>query len=262
MKFIKLYGKYKQHTYIVKSKNVQNNNKTKRNVDLSTMLKKMSIIYRIYMENRQGMMTMLNYEDPRVRRTINSFEQALLDLLNDHEYEKITVSQIANKARLNRATFYLHYTDKENLLELYLTRSLEDLQAQAQIISSEFSYDYNNPHPLFIRMFEHIAENIKFYKIMLVNHDNPQILFSVKLIIESFVKQADQHMKQEGIKFMVPDDIRRTYVSSAYLGTIMWWIEKDMPYTPEYMAKQLTLISTIGSFEDNPFIKNNVQKHK
>lgn len=198
---------------------------------------------------------MPNFEDPRVRRTIKSFEQALLDLLKDHEYEKITVSQIANKACLNRATFYLHYTDKEDLLEQYLTRSLEALQEQAQIVSSEFSYDYNKPHPLFIRMFEHIGENIKFYKIMLSNEDNPQIIYSVKLIIESFVKQADRYMKQEGVQFIVPDDIRRTYVSSAYLGTIMWWIEKDMPYSPEYMAKQLTVISTIGSFANNPFIK-------
>src|SRR5690625_522893 len=99
---------------------------------------------------------MNRHTDPRVRRTKNQFEQALLTLLENSDYEKITVSQIAAKAGLNRATFYLHYEDKEDLLEQYLTKFLDEFQRSAKIVPEEFRYDSHYAHPLFIRMFEHM----------------------------------------------------------------------------------------------------------
>lgn len=195
-------------------------------------------------------------EDPRIIRTKRAFEKALLQLLKENEYEKITVRKIAEIAGLNRATFYLHYVDKEDLLEQYLTKFLKDFEQNAEIMTNEFSYEYNKPHPLFIRMFEHIQNNRKFYKIMLLKNENPQIIFSVRRIINSFVKQASEHMIKEGIKFSVPSNIRESFITSAYLGTIIWWLENDMPYSPKYMATQLTIISTVGPFEENPFLKS------
>ncbi len=36
------------------------------------------------------------------------------------------------------------------------------------------------------------------------------------------------------------------YTASSYLGLIMYWLENDMSYTPENMAKQLTNITRLG----------------
>ncbi len=55
-------------------------------------------------------------EDRRVQRTRQLLEQALLALLEEQDYESITVQQITDRANLGRATFYLHYRDKEQLL--------------------------------------------------------------------------------------------------------------------------------------------------
>lgn len=192
--------------------------------------------------------------DPRVKRTKRSFEEALLSLLEDYDFEKITVRQISEKAGLNRATFYLHYFDKEDLLEQYLTRYLDEFKSLTKIMHSEFSYDTNYAHPLFIRMFEHMQENHKFYKIMLSDLGNSQILYSIKQIIESMISEAGNHMRQDGTQYFVPSDIRNIYITSAYLGTILWWLENDMPYPPKEMATQLTTMSTIGPFKENPFI--------
>ena len=194
------------------------------------------------------------HTDPRVRRTKNQFEQALLTLLENSDYEKITVSQIAAKAGLNRATFYLHYEDKEDLLEQYLTKFLDEFQRSAKIVPEEFRYDSHYAHPLFIRMFEHMEKNIKFYQIMLSDLANSQIYFSIQSIISSFVQDASDYMHKDGITYKVPTDLSNAYVTSAYLGTILWWLENDMPYSPLEMATQLTTLSTIGPFNDNPYI--------
>jgi AcrR family transcriptional regulator len=55
--------------------------------------------------------------DPRVRRTRRALHQALETLLERHDFDTISVQDIAEEAELNRATFYAHYPDKFALLE-------------------------------------------------------------------------------------------------------------------------------------------------
>ena len=55
--------------------------------------------------------------DPRIRRTRELLQQALANLLETKEFEKISVQDITDAATLNRATFYAHYPDKFALLE-------------------------------------------------------------------------------------------------------------------------------------------------
>jgi len=104
-------------------------------------------------------------------------------------------------------------------------------------------------------MFEHMEENIKFYQIMLSDLDNSKIYFSIKMIIASFVEDASEYMQRDGINYDVPVNLSNAYITEAYLGTILWWLENDMPYSPLEMATQLTTMSTIGPFNDNPYIK-------
>jgi AcrR family transcriptional regulator len=55
--------------------------------------------------------------DPRVLRSRNMLMEALFRLLNRKEFNDISVQEIADEATLNRATFYLHYPDKNALLQ-------------------------------------------------------------------------------------------------------------------------------------------------
>src|SRR5258708_5830180 len=68
-----------------------------------------------------------NMEDRRVQRTRQLLERALLELIEEHTYESITVQQITDRANMGRATFYLHYPDKEQLLSSILLKLQEDL---------------------------------------------------------------------------------------------------------------------------------------
>lgn len=201
-------------------------------------------------------------EDPRVPRTKKAFEEALLSLLKEVEFEKITVSSLAKKAKLNRATFYLHYTDKDDLLESYLTRSIEELKQNAVITQAEFSFDVSEPHPLFVRVFEYLEKNYKFFRIMLARDEDSPILYSVIDIIESFVDSSNEKMIQHGVKFDVEIKLSKAYFTNAFLGSMIWWLKNEMPYSPSHMAHQLTKLSTIGPYNENPFIKFIEEKSK
>lgn len=193
--------------------------------------------------------------DPRIHRTKGMLKEALLELMEEKDYKKITVREISERSNLNRATFYLHYLDKDQLLEEMLDEALEDLRVSVQVKDIEFKYESDNPHPIFIRLFTKMIENNRFYKIMLVQEKVPYFTESVREILETFVARGTQYMVENKIEFNVPKEISIAYIASAYLGVISWWLKNEMPYTPVYMAKQLTRMSTVGPWVANPYLK-------
>ena len=56
-------------------------------------------------------------KDARVRYTKMVLKNALLELMETKPMNKITVKEICERAQLNRATFYKHYSDCYELLE-------------------------------------------------------------------------------------------------------------------------------------------------
>ena len=67
--------------------------------------------------------------DRRVARTKRLLDNALLSLIEERGYAATTVADIAERADVGRATFYLHYHDKEELLAESLERLLQAVTA-------------------------------------------------------------------------------------------------------------------------------------
>src|ERR1700745_2340388 len=65
--------------------------------------------------------------DPRILRSRRMLMEALARLLIKKEFEEVSVQEIADEATLNRATFYLHYADKNALLHAMTESSFRDL---------------------------------------------------------------------------------------------------------------------------------------
>src|SRR6266852_7930689 len=55
--------------------------------------------------------------DPRILRSRRMLMDSLAKLLIRKAFEDISIQEIADEATLNRATFYLHYADKNALLQ-------------------------------------------------------------------------------------------------------------------------------------------------
>src|SRR5262245_65774233 len=54
--------------------------------------------------------------DRRVRRTRELLRVALLELIQEQGYDRITVQDILDRADIGRSTFYAYYRDKDDLL--------------------------------------------------------------------------------------------------------------------------------------------------
>ncbi|HEX8995148.1 MAG TPA: TetR family transcriptional regulator [Ktedonobacterales bacterium] len=85
-----------------------------------------------------------NPADPRVRRTRQLLQQAFRELLERQSFESITVQDIAERATVNRATFYAHFEDKYALLDSMIHEqfrsALEQKLPAAPTLSEETVY--------------------------------------------------------------------------------------------------------------------------
>jgi AcrR family transcriptional regulator len=71
--------------------------------------------------------------DPRILRSRRMLMEALAKLLTKKEFDDISIQEIADEATLNRATFYLHYPDKNALLQAMTAARFSDLIARRGI---------------------------------------------------------------------------------------------------------------------------------
>lgn len=70
-----------------------------------------------YTHEKNGGEIMTEKTDRRAVRTQRNITEAFIRLLEDKDFDKITVAEIAEQADVNRRTFYLHYEDIYALLD-------------------------------------------------------------------------------------------------------------------------------------------------
>ncbi|MDD0823670.1 TetR/AcrR family transcriptional regulator [Mannheimia sp. AT1] len=68
-------------------------------------------------------------EDPRITRTRETIHSAFISLLENTDYDDITVQNILDKSKINRSTFYKHYMNKDALA----TAIIEKLKIESLI---------------------------------------------------------------------------------------------------------------------------------
>ena len=65
--------------------------------------------------------------DRRIARTRKAIQNAYLDLLRQKGTEKITISDIAREADIDRKTFYLHYNSTEDIIREFAEEKTREL---------------------------------------------------------------------------------------------------------------------------------------
>lgn len=75
----------------------------------------------------------MSENDLRVIKTLQQIDHALLTLLKELPFQKITVNLLCKTALINRSTFYKYYTDKYDLLDRYIDRILLEFQEHVNV---------------------------------------------------------------------------------------------------------------------------------
>ena len=97
--------------------------------------------------------------DPRVRRTRKLLQDAFRDLLNERSFNDVSVADIADRATLNRATFYAHYEDKGHLAAAIVGEELD--KAILGRLAPPAAFDRESVTAVATATFEYVAHSIR-----------------------------------------------------------------------------------------------------
>ncbi|WP_438494808.1 TetR-like C-terminal domain-containing protein [Paenibacillus sp. IHBB 3054] len=179
--------------------------------------------------------------DPRILRTRQLLRNAVIELLEEMDIEKISVNRIAERAKINRVTFYLHYRDLPDMLEKMADDMVEDIH---QVVNNHSELADKEDWPLLENLLKHIEENARFYKVILTSRQITIFTDRLfKLLSEMIAERLERKQGDPGDSSAnIQREIAIWYGSAALIGTIVAWLRKDMPYTPSYLARQITLL--------------------
>lgn len=172
-----------------------------------------------------------------MKRTDKLVLEALLEQTVQKGFSALTVSDITRHAGINRATFYRHFRDKFDLLDNYAQAVYELLDSPPEIGSQKSNTGDANPvYQGLIRVVDHIRANARFYRVMLGKNGDPAFTDNIRQFIQKRIRRSLPAGLQADERTI---DLYVSYSSSASVGAILWWLEHDMPYSPEEMATTL-----------------------
>lgn len=200
--------------------------------------------------------------DRRAIRTKKMIRKALSELIEEKGLNNISITDLTTRADINRGTFYLHYTDKYDLLEKVEDEIMKEIQEQTKGIDyiNMMNIDVvNEPIPFIIKLFEYFKENANFMKAILGPKGDPLFLRKLKKFTEInlFEKKLVKAFNQENM--LIPEEYFISYLISAHLGVVQQWLESGMNKSPKEMALILSKMSILGPLRAAG-LKNNTDR--
>ena len=175
---------------------------------------------------------MNNKTDLRIVKTNNTLYEALINLLKDKTFEEIKVSDICNKALVNRSTFYAHFNDKYELFISLINSLKESFSSELKEIEE------TNPKDYYLKMIEvflnHIEGKEDIYKSILINNRSSIIM---DMIYDTITDDVNSRIKKNDKN--VPNDIFASYYLGAIVNVGIEWFKSNKKYSKDEILEYL-----------------------
>lgn len=148
-----------------------------------------------------------------------SIQISVLHLLKDNSIDKISITEICNKAGVSRNSFYRNYETKEMVILDYLEKTAADF---SEIASSSDIHEY------YYDLFNH-----------LYNHKDILLLLKKRNLLNLLYEVYIKYSKFTTI-FQGRDEYTERYMVGGAFFVMLKWLENSMDKSPEEIADILT----------------------
>jgi AcrR family transcriptional regulator len=181
--------------------------------------------------------------DPRVRRTRQLLQQAFIELFQEKSFSSISVQDIAERATVNRATFYAHFEDKYALLDSIIREQFQRVVASK--LTSAPGWNMSSLRLLIQAVFDFLGE---FH-----SHCPPAETLFGPMFERAVQQELDEllltWLKQApaaGVDRRVPRETLASVMSWAIFGTAAHWSQTEQAPAAEEMTRQVLVALTEG----------------
>ncbi len=176
--------------------------------------------------------------DLRILKTRNVLYHSLEELMKNKAFEEIKVSDICNKALINRSTFYAHYSDKYELLAEYIN-SLKD----ALRLELEKNSNIKNSREYYIEMIKlllnHIEEKKDTYIAIMINNKNS---ITMDILYDVINKTIFDQMKDGKTSKKIPMDIILKFYLGGVLNVCIEWLKYNNKHSKQEIIDYIDLL--------------------
>lgn len=171
-------------------------------------------------------------EDLRVIRTRKLLCSSLMELMQTTSFDRLSVGDICEKAMIHRATFYNHFTDKNDLLNYAIDQLQEELFEK-----SIESANYNSQKEMLMALVEcvidFIADNKQELALIYKNSED-----KLSSLVSTTVKRSIRYLLSKNRyrqEYLLPIDIVVNFFTGGITMIGLNWLESTSPYSKEEM---------------------------
>ena len=161
---------------------------------------------------------------------------ALVTLMQQKPFEKITITDIVKEADINRGTFYAHYHDTAEVLDKIREEVVQDVLAAAKLMTPDEIIQ--DPSELFSNLGELMEKNREYYRTLLSIGCSIEILASAKSAVIEYISTAkaiSEYPDQAYIKCAL--DALAAAVTQAYLDAIIGKVEMSIEQVTQLVSR-------------------------
>lgn len=177
--------------------------------------------------------------DRRVERTVTSLRKALIELILEKHYDSITVQDIIDRANVGRSTFYTHFRDKEDVLIGDWKRLLSFF-----IESINFEYAGRSRFVPVRELMLHLKEFHALYRALVKSGKAERLFDTGTAYLADGIEVKIVTIVDGEYPPAVPPAVAAHFIALQIFGLLKWWLDRNMPYTPDEMDKMFhTLVA-------------------
>ncbi len=173
--------------------------------------------------------------------------QALLELIREKGLKNVSVSDLTERADINRGTFYLHFRDVDDMLEQYQEELLAEVKERTKELDLDQLKRYTDePYPVIISVLEFIVEQADLLNALFGPQGDPSFLLKWKQFMKARALEKLSETQTDHGERLVPPEYLATLIASAQLGIIQHWLEAGMDLSLEEVASLITNFAVHG----------------
>lgn len=176
--------------------------------------------------------------DKREEKTIKAIYSAFTKLINEKDYDDITIQDLLNEANVSRSTFYAHYKTKDELLlsvsnhifEHVFSKTLQE--EKTHDFSKDLILDYRH---LIEHIFYHIRDEKELFEGILSNKVNALFLMEFRNQLSKFVTSyfANYPMTNS----FIPLELRKSLAIEEFIVVLKYWVKNEFKENPEEITE-------------------------
>jgi AcrR family transcriptional regulator len=189
--------------------------------------------------------------DRRIQRTRELLRDSLFALITERGYDALSVQEIIDRANVGRATFYAHFSNKDELLLCgfdVLLQELKQLQLQASVASADpearlFAFSHH--------IFAHVDLYRPVYHAMAKERGGATVRQHLHRLLVDCSKSELKRL--HGGRPARELDALTQFFSGAFVGLLSWWIEAKAPLGVEkidQLFRRLAIPALVAAAEE------------